>query len=121
MTDEDILLAQIFQQIWKDKYPVTWCGQCDCASISCPDCKNGSCSGGGCEKCKEDFEEFHKSKTRVECYLTKEEKDVYWKCLEIQKFMLKAFGKNKSQIDFKQLDKDDKLSSRSRELFKDFL
>lgn len=35
----------------------TWCKLCACAKIRCPDCGNISCSGGGCEMCKDEFAE----------------------------------------------------------------
>jgi hypothetical protein len=34
-----------------------WCDTCNCACIECKECGNISCSGGGCEKCDEDFTE----------------------------------------------------------------
>jgi len=43
------------------KYETFYCGLCKCYAIKCEHCKNGSCSGGGCEKCHEDFEEFLQS------------------------------------------------------------
>lgn len=34
-----------------------WCGHCDVPVITCHHCENSSCNGGGCDKCKEDFDE----------------------------------------------------------------
>lgn len=29
----------------------SWCGLCDCAILTCDECKNSSCNGGGCCYC----------------------------------------------------------------------
>lgn len=34
-----------------------WCNLCLCPCIRCEECGNISCSGGGCDKCHDDFEE----------------------------------------------------------------
>jgi hypothetical protein len=41
-------------------YKVQWCNLCETAIIHCDECGVGSCSGGGCPKCSDDFDEFHK-------------------------------------------------------------
>ena len=37
-----------------------WCELCDCPAIVCEECGFSSCSGCGCPKCQEDFEEVSK-------------------------------------------------------------
>ena len=47
--------------IWKNKYRVYWCDLCQCVAISCDACGIGSCTGGSCQKCHEDFTWFIKN------------------------------------------------------------
>ena len=47
--------------LWKNKYRVYWCDLCQCVSITCTACLHGSCMGGGCNKCGEDFTWFIKN------------------------------------------------------------
>lgn len=39
-------------------YEINFCGLCEIPIITCPHCKYGSCTGGGCEKCDQDYKEF---------------------------------------------------------------
>lgn len=48
-------------QKFKEIYTITWCSLCDCSVITCRECRNSSCNGGGCEKCSTDFDEFNKT------------------------------------------------------------
>lgn len=57
-------------------YKVQWCNCCETAVISCDKCENGSCNGGGCEACSEDFDEFNKiSNTILKCDLPLEDRN----------------------------------------------
>lgn len=76
--------------LWRGRYRVLWCHQCDTAVIVCPDCQNSSCSGGGCEKCRADSEAFALLKRRPRDFLTASELSAYKKGLEIQQVILDA-------------------------------
>src|SRR6266498_2190781 len=95
---------------WKNRYIVKWCELCDRASILCPDCKNISCNGGSCEKCKEDFIEFTSLKHSIENYLTYEEIKTYLKCLALKKYIVKTLRNGDKEIDWNKLDKEGELS-----------
>lgn len=57
-------------------YKVQWCCLCETAIIHCDKCGVGSCSGGSCEYCSEDFDEFHKiSNTILKCDLPIEDRN----------------------------------------------
>lgn len=114
-------IEEILGEKWKGKYILDWCYECDTARITCLECKNGSCSGGGCDKCINDFDEFHKSKTCVESYLTEEERRIYDKCLRIRKLILTSLRIGDSKIDWKKLQKDGELSSNDEKVFKEEL
>lgn len=47
---------------WRSKsdnvYELDFCEFCEVDAIRCPVCGLWSCSGGGCDKCYDDFEEF---------------------------------------------------------------
>lgn len=59
--------------VYKNEYKLSWCNLCDCASFKCPKCGNGSCSGGGCDYCHKDYEEFSQKKFRIGHYLSEPE------------------------------------------------
>ena len=57
-------------------YKVQWCNLCETAIICCDECEVGSCSGGGCSKCSEDFNEFNKiSNLILKCDLPLEDRN----------------------------------------------
>lgn len=99
-----------------DKYTIGWCDLCNTATITCPECKYGSCSGGGCEKCTEDFKNFSNRKTRISDYLNDEEKLIYNKILSIKKFIINHIG-YRDEIDFKHLKKEGQMSRYEEDLF----
>lgn len=108
--------------IWKDRYEIDWCDHCNTATINCPDCKNSSCNGGGCEKCHDDFNFFIKNvKARVEYYLTDDEKIVYSKTVELKKLILESLNKGETEISFVNLHRDGHMSVNTEKLFKDKL
>lgn len=58
-------------------YKVKWCNLCGIAKIRCRECGTGSCSGNSCEKCSQDFDEFHKiSNTILQSDIPSENKNV---------------------------------------------
>lgn len=106
---------------WKEKYTLSWCDHCATAIIVCPDCKNSSCNGGGCDKCHTDFEDFMKCKITVCAYLTDEEQEVYWKSLRIKHFVQESLAAGQTEINWKQLEEAGKLSRKDAGIFKEFL
>ncbi len=121
MSEEELLNDIFGGAKWKDKYFVDWCELCDVAIITCPECKNSSCNGGGCEKCNEDFNDFNKNKTQVEDYLTEPDITVYQKSLSIKKFILKSLSEGEAQIPFKKYEKDGKFSRNDEVVLSSFL
>ncbi len=111
MTEQN-LINEIFGTKWKNKYIIKWCDLCDCAVISCieDNCRGSSCNGTGCSKCRDDFDEFNKSKTSVFEYLTLEERDTYIKCNQLKKHIMETLADGDKEIDWKKLDKEGKLS-----------
>lgn len=84
---EEELLNDIFGEprTYKQKYKLYWCDTCKCTSIVCPECNNGSCTGGGCNKCTDEFIDFCKNKSQsVFSVLSSEEYTVYNKILILQ-------------------------------------
>jgi len=53
-------------------FRIGWCPMCECASMVCDDCQNGSCSGGGCRKCLAVYEDWKKARETI----SKEELEV---------------------------------------------
>lgn len=102
-----------------NKYSVGWCDLCDCAFIACFElnCHGSTCNAGGCDKCKDDFDEFNTYKTQVENYLTDEEKTIYNKCLRIKDFILSTIPRGDKQIDFKKLQQNGRLSKSDEKVF----
>jgi len=107
---------------WKDKYRISWCNHCDTAIIVCPECKNTTCNGGGCDQCNEDFDDFNKNtKHSVYQYLTERERDIYFKCKDIQDLILTSLKSGKREIDFQTMAAEGYMSSRSKKMFETFL
>lgn len=115
--EEEILLAEIFNERWKEKYLITWCYLCENAIIGCEDCHGTTCNGGSCEKCRDDFAEFGLNKTAVHQYLTEEEKRIYQKCLRIKHFILDTLRVGEPEINWERLSKERRLSQFDQELF----
>jgi len=105
------------ENYWREKYFVSWCDLCNTAVISCPECSASSCSGGGCEKCRQDFKDFGEKNTRIEDYLSDEESDIYHKCLRLQRLIMRSIKMGDNRIDFKKLDELGWLSENDREVF----
>lgn len=49
-------------KIWTSKegkdFEESYCSSCEVDSLLCPSCGLGSCSGGGCDYCKNAFKEY---------------------------------------------------------------
>lgn len=121
--NEEKLMAQIFGTVWKGKYPVDWCDICDCVSISCPEenCHATSCNCGSCDKCSADIDEFNSYNCKIENYLTEEEKLIYFKCMEIKKFIIESVCKGEKEINFKKLKEDGQLCEYTEKSFENLL
>lgn len=106
--------------LWKGKYTVNWCHLCGCAHIICPDCKNSSCNGGGCDSCITDelLYSCGKFKIYIEDYLSPEEIKIYHKCEKLKELILECIAEYDSNIDFKRLEQEGKLSEITKEMFK---
>lgn len=102
---------------WKEKYEISWCGMCNVAIITCPQCDNTSCNAGGCEACDQDFTEFLQGKIGVEAYLSKEEAKIFDKARRIQKFILETLAEGHPEIDWKALRDRGKMSQNDQEHF----
>lgn len=113
----DILLGVAEEKRWKDKYTITWCDTCEVAIIYCPDCHNSSCNASGCEKCHDDFVEFHVLKHSVSSYLIEEEKKVYKKIFWIKKYILESFRAGEKEINWNKLKEDGHLCTASEKMF----
>lgn len=115
--DEEDLLNEIFGAKWKG-YTVSYCHACDTAIIICPECKNTSCSGGGCEKCAFDFREFTQTTMHHVCdYLEPYEMEIYKKGIRLQLLMVDSLGCGEIKIDFNKLKKDGRLSINDEKMF----
>ena len=121
---EEAMLDDIFgdngsRQLWKGKYRVSWCGTCRTAYIACvePNCDGTSCNGGGCEKCHEDFVEFHTCKTSIEDYLSDDEIETYRKIIHLQSLILESLRMGDKEIDFEKMNREDLLTEYSKKLF----
>lgn len=113
-------LFDMWGEKWKDLFPVSWCHQCDTAVITCPECKNSSCNGGGCAFCVEYSKEWDSVKSRVSEYLTLEHYQIYLKGLRIQKFIKEAIRMGDKEINWNKLSVQGQLSKNDREMFKEF-
>ena len=105
------------ERLWKGKYKIWFCTLCDCWSITCPDCDHGSCSGGGCDKCKEDSREFSHAKTSVTDYLTLEEQVIYEKSLFLKKYIGESLYRGFSEINWKVLQEEGELCGFAENIF----
>jgi len=117
MNEEEAFETLSYQKKWKDKYGVSWCDLCDVATISCPYCPASSCNGQACDSCFDDIDEFNRKKTRVEDYLTEEEIKAYHKSLRLKKFIVISMRDGDSEVNWKKLKSEGKLSDIDCELF----
>lgn len=108
----------MFTKLWKDKYELDWCHHCDTAIIVCPDCKNSSCNGGGCESCLQDFITFCKLKKCPSFFLAEEEKRTAKKIDCLRRYILTCLENDKDPIDFKWLKEEGHISPAAEDLFK---
>lgn len=122
VTGEEAILDEIFSEgkKWDGKYTISWCHQCDTAVIVCPSCGFSSCSGGGCERCKDDFG-FRDAKRHVSDYLTEDELKIYKKCLRLQKFIKLSLELGHKEIPWCEFGKQGQFSQIDREIFVDFI
>jgi hypothetical protein len=116
--NEENKLNEIFGKVWKEKYPIGWCHLCDVGIITCPNCKNSTCNGGGCELCRNDFKEFHDTtKPQVEHYLTPDEVKIYHKGVRIRSLIQTSLSLGYNHMDLKKLDEREELSQNDHEMF----
>jgi hypothetical protein len=120
MNEED-LLNEIFNDKWRAKsgreYNVVWCELCDCAIISCKTCSGSTCNAHCCDKCSDDFDEFNRYQTSILYYINDEEKKTYEKCLRIKHFIRETIIEGKKEINFKELQKNRRLSWNDEVIF----
>lgn len=115
---EEQLLKEIFDENkkWK-QYPLDWCSLCDVASIKCPVCGHGSCSGGGCIECSKDSAEWSAIKRTVSQYLTQQEYVGYRKGLELQRLIVESIARGETEIDWRGLVQRGELSNLTQGWF----
>jgi hypothetical protein len=117
MDDLNESLDNIFnpKYTWRG-HPLSWCELCGVYSVSFDCCKNGSCGGGGCEKCHDESAEFSKEyKTWPEYYLTDEEIKAVEKYKAIKKFIPVCIDAGFKEINFEYLDEKGLMSLRDME------
>lgn len=104
--NEEELLDQIFEvrkNKWKDKYPISYCGHCQTYIITCPDCKNSSCNGSGCNNCTKDSTEFSSMKTSEREYLSPEEQKVWYKIRSLKKFINIMLQEGRTEMNWREI------------------
>ena len=117
-TEEDFLYDIGCHKKWKDRYKVNYCNLCDTWTLVCPDCKNASCNGGGCEKCIADFIDFcDNTKHSVPRYLTEDDKKTYEKFWFIKKYIGECLEEGFTEINWKWLLEKGHLCRAAEELF----
>lgn len=102
---------------WREKYELDWCHQCDTASIKCPACGNSSCSGGGFQKCYDDFVDFGKVYSHPFNEMSVEEWKIYDKGLRIQRYILKSIEFGDLRIEWKKMNELGEMSKHDEEVF----
>lgn len=106
---------------WKDKYKISYCDLCDTFCIVCPDCRNCSCNGSGCEKCSKDFVDFHEVKYHVDDYLNKSEQETNDKIRELKKHIYEALKGGHREIPWKEFKQQGEFSKNDEKYFAEFL
>ncbi len=118
MSTEESLLNDIFSPgLYKNKYKLIWCENCDCVAFICNACMNGSCNGGGCDECYNDSIEFHQSKISLRDYLPEDELWIYDKIESLKYHMLRSLAKSEKEIDFNKLKESGELSQNEEKMF----
>ncbi len=115
--DATTLLDQIFGDFWRGKYVIGFCQQCDAINIKCPECSNASCTGGGCEKCNSDFDDFIKTRNSPESYLTEEENRAILKQRRLKRFITESLKAGFEEINWEYIGTHGFSSQRDEELF----
>lgn len=121
---EEKLLDNLFDEkrTWRG-HRLDWCDLCDVASIKLECCGNGSCSGGGCDKCCGPTEGFDSTdfcrltKPHIRSYLNDKEERVYEKILFIKKYILESLGAGFNEINWQYLHENGKLCDLAYDLF----
>lgn len=111
----DQLLEDIFNTNFWRGYKIHWCDMCDTHVISCKECKNSSCNGGGCDKCDKDFDDFMALKPYPIHYLTAQEVDVVRKYWAIKRLLPISIAQGYESFDPKELREH--MSIREEEIF----
>lgn len=109
------------QNLWKNKYKISWCDLCETYSISCleENCHGSSCNGGGCEKCSEITADFNSAKTRPVEYLSEPEKIVARKIQFLKKYILESLKMGDYVIDWQKLETAGILCDTACDIFSD--
>lgn len=100
--NESILIDEIFgvNHLWRDKYKLRWCDLCETVSALCPECKNGSCNGGGCESCMKDYPDWKKTKHSINNYLSLEERKTFRKIFYLKKYIIECLAAGYDEINW---------------------
>lgn len=120
MSPEQRLLAEIFGELWKDKYLLDYCDMCGTFTISCEECKSSTCGGGGsCEKCKEDFAEFNEIDTSPisSKYLTKEEIETFRKIDHLKRLLQTNILAGFKEMNWQYLKESGEASEKDESYF----
>ena len=111
------------RQMWKGKYPLSYCELCETVCIKCPACNNVSCNGGGCDECMKDYPEWSETKHHYESYLTTEENKAVSKVRFLKRYIQASLAAGFSEINWQYLHETGKLCGSAYSLFdelKDF-
>ena len=123
MTEEN-LLDDIFDCKWTaksgNKYVVSFCDLCDVFTISCriEECRATTCNAGGCDICKDDFNEFRSHISYIEYYLTEEERKTYEKFRWLKKYIKESLVLGETTINWKRMKENGELCGITEEMFK---
>lgn len=121
--NEDDLLDEIFgdKKTWRG-HKLSWCNQCETFSITLNCCGNGSCTGGGCNKCcgpdgfdSIDFTTLNKH--CIEDYLNEEENKTLKKIRFLKKYIPICLSAGFYEISWKYLHEKGELCSAAYDLF----
>lgn len=105
---------------WRDKYEIDYCDTCDHYVVICPDCRNKSCIGSGCENCKEDFNYFDVNVTKS-IYEYISDTELLFKISYLKKYILDSISNNEDVVNWKKMRDEGKMSEYSEKLFKEYL
>lgn len=96
---------------------IIWCDLCEVFALRCLDCTNISCSGGGCDKCREAVEEFDKYKRSPLSYLNKEERVAYEKGRRLRRLMKDSLAQGDKEIDWQKMETQGKFSDNDHNIY----